>query len=118
MRLYEIENSESQLVSTVVNVLYNLRGQADDEQQAQELSFPAFENIVKNTGFAFFNYDLFKKLYDTNQSVKSLVKDFNQDTIILDTEADAEIDNNMNYDDEGSTDNVKKMAQSALRKRT
>jgi hypothetical protein len=72
---------------------------------------------MKNTGYPMFNYNLFKTIYDTSNTLKNVVDDFNQETIVLKTEKQAEKDPTMNYDKTGSTDIVKKMAQSALNKR-
>ena len=46
-----------------------------------------------------------------------MVDDFNQERIVLKTEKEAQKDPAMNKDDVGSTDVVKKMAKSALKKR-
>ena len=39
-----------------------------------------------------FNYNLFKTIYDTSNTLKSVVDDFNQETIVLKTEKQAEKD--------------------------
>jgi hypothetical protein len=46
-----------------------------------------------------------------------VVDDFDQEKIILNTEKQAEKDPEMDYDDQGSTDVVKKMARSAMNRR-
>jgi hypothetical protein len=103
--------------SAVINTLTNLRGSADDADQTSEISFGALEQILKNTGYPQFNYDLFKNIRLRSDTLKSVVDDFDQDKIILKTEKQAEKDPAMDLDDVGSTDVVKKMAQSALKKR-
>jgi len=45
------------------------------------------------------------------------VADFDQDKIVIKTDAEAEKDPKMDYDDQGSTDVVKKMARSAMNRR-
>jgi hypothetical protein len=118
MRFVEFQDSKTiELQSAVVNTLINLRGSADDADQTSEISFGALEQILKNTGYPQFNYNLFKTLYDGSDTLKSVVDDFDQDKIILKTEKQAEKDPAMDLDDVGSTDTVKKMAQSALKKR-
>ena len=118
MRFVEFQDSKTiELQSAVVNTLLNLRGSADDADQTSEISFGALEQILKNTGYPQFNYNLFKTLYDGSDTLKSVVDDFDQKKIILKTEKQAEKDPAMDLDDVGSTDTVKKMAQSALKKR-
>ena len=72
---------------------------------------------MTNTGFPAFNYDVFKKLYDQGQTLKNVVKDFNQEKIVVKTEKDAEDDPQMDFDNQGSTDKVKQMARSAMKRR-
>ena len=118
MRFVEFQDSKTiELQSAVMNTLMNLRGDADDADQTSEISFGALEQILKNTGYPQFNYNLFKTLYDGSNTLKSVVDDFDQDKIILKTEKQAEKDPTMDLDDVGSTDTVKKMARSALKKR-
>ena len=118
MRFVEFQDSKTiEMQSAVVNTLTNLRGSADDADQTSEISFGALEQILKNTGYPQFNYNLFKNLYNGSDTLKSVVDDFNQERIILKTEKQAEKDPAMDLDDVGSTDTVKKMARSALKKR-
>jgi hypothetical protein len=56
-------------------------------------------------------------MYDGSEALKSVVDDFNQDKVVLRTEKEMAKDAPMDYDDNGSTDTVKKMARSALKKR-
>ena len=118
MRFQEFQNnSNKELESALVNTLTNMRGDADDQETTAEISFDALDSIMKNTGYPTFNYNLFKTIYDTSDILKNVVDDFNQETIVLKTEKQAKKDPAMDYDDTGSTDTVKKMAQSALKKR-
>ena len=119
MRFQEFQNDKTQEIeSAVMNTLTNLRGSADDADQTSELSFGALEQILKNTGYPQFNYNLFKSLYDRSDALKSVVDDFDQEKIVLNTEKQAEKDQAMDFDGQGSTDMVKKMARSALKRRT
>ena len=118
MRFVEFQDSKTiEVQSAVVNTLTNLRGSADDADQTSEISFGALEQILKNTGYPQFNYELFKKIYDSGDTLKSVVDDFDQDKIILKTDKQAEKDPAMDLDDVGSTDRVKQMARSALKRR-
>ena len=94
-----------------------MQGDADEKDQSSEISFDAVQSLMTNTGFPAFNYDVFKKLYDQGQTLKNVVKDFNQEKIVVKTEKDAEDDPQMDFDNQGSTDKVKQMARSAMKRR-
>jgi hypothetical protein len=118
MRFQEFQDPKTkELESALMNTLTNLRGSADDAEQTSEISFDALQQILKNTGYPMFNYNLFKSMYDKSGVLKNVVDDFDQEKIILKTEKEAEKDPAMNKDDLGSTDVVKKMAKSALKRR-
>ena len=119
MRFQEFQDNKTvELQSAVINTLTNIRGDANDAEQTTEISFAALDQIMRNTGYPQFNYNLFKTMYDSSDALKSVVDDFNQEKIVLKTEKEMAKDQPMNYDDTGSTDVVKKMAKSALKKRT
>jgi len=117
MRFTEFKNNNKELESALVNTLTNLRGEADDRNQSSEISFAAVDQIMKNTGYPTFSYDLFKHLHDSGDTLKNVVKDFDQEKIVLKTEKDAETDPEMDFDNQGSTDKVKQMAKSAMKRR-
>jgi hypothetical protein len=117
MRFTEFKNSNKELESALVNTLMNVRGDADDKNQSSEISFDAVDSIMKNTGHPTFSYDLFKHLYDSGDTLKNVVKDFDNEKIVLKTEKDAEEDPEMDFDNQGSTDKVKQMAKSAMNRR-
>ena len=100
-----------------MNVLMNMKGDADEKNKASEISLDAVKSIMSNTGYPAFNYDVFKKIYDQDGDLKNVVADFDNDKIIVKTDAEAEKDPAMDYDDQGSTDVVKKMAKSAMNRR-
>ena len=116
MRFREF-NQDKDLESALVNSLLNMQGDADEKDQSSEISFDAVQSLMTNTGFPAFNYDVFKKLYDQGQTLKNVVKDFNQEKIVVKTEKDAEDDPQMDFDNQGSTDKVKQMARSAMKRR-
>jgi len=118
MRFQEFQSSNKELESALVNTLTNMRGDANDDDQTAQISFDALDQIMKNTGYPTFNYDLFKTIYDNGDTLKNVVDDFDQEKIVLKTEKQAEKDPAMDFDQQGSTDVVKKMAKSALKKRT
>ncbi len=116
MRFFEF-NQDKDLESALVNTLMNMQGDADEKDQSSEISFDAVKSIMSNTGYPAFNYDVFKKLYDTGKVLKNIVADFNQEKIIIKTEKEAEADPKMDFDNQGSTDKVKQMAKSAMNRR-
>ena len=117
MRFFEFNKSDSDLESAIINVLMNMRGDADDQDQSSDISMDAVKQIMSNTGYPAFNYDVFKRIYDADGDLKNVVADFDNEKIIIKTDAEAEKDPAMDYDDQGSTDVVKKMARSAMNRR-
>jgi len=117
VRFYEFKNSDSELESAIINVLMNMRGAADEKDQSSDVSMDAVKQIMSNTGYPAFNYDVFKRIYDQDGDLKNVVADFDQEKIIVKTDHEAEKDPAMDYDDQGSTDVVKKMAKSAMKRR-
>ena len=117
MRFYEFKNTDSELESAIINVLLNMRGDADEKDQPTDISMDAVKQIMSNTGYPAFNYDVFKRIYDQDGDLKNVVADFDQEKIIVKTDHEAEKEPGMDYDDQGSTDVVKKMAKSAMNRR-
>tara|TARA_B100000508_G_C11394602_1_gene245111 strand:+ start:373 stop:726 length:354 start_codon:yes stop_codon:yes gene_type:complete len=116
VRFFEF-NQDKDLESSLVNTLLNMQGDADDRDQSSEISFDAVQSLMTNTGYPAFNYDVFKKLYDQGKTLKNVVADFDQEKIIIKTDKEAEADPKMDFDNQGSTDVVKKMAKSAMNRR-
>ena len=56
-------------------------------------------------------------MYDTGNTLKNVVADFNQEKIVIKTDKEAEDDPEMDFDNQGSTDKVKQMAKSAMNRR-
>ena len=117
MRFFEFNKSDTDLESAIINVLMNMKGDADERDESSEISMDAVKQIMSNTGYPAFNYDVFKRIYDQDGDLKNVVADFDQDKIVIKTDAEAEKDPAMDYDDQGSTDTVKKMAKSAMNRR-
>ena len=115
MRFFEFQNKDLELA--LVNVLSNMKGDADEKDQSSEISMDAVAGIMNNTGYPAFNYDVFKRMYDDGQELKNIVADFDNEKIVIKTDQEAEKDPAMDFDDQGSTDVVKKMAKSAMNRR-
>ena len=117
MRFHEFNKNDTDLESALINVLLNMKGDADEKDKPTDISMDAVKQIMSNTGYPAFNYDVFKKIYDQDGDLKNVVADFDQEKIIVKTDHEAEKDPSMDYDDQGSTDVVKKMAKSAMKRR-
>jgi hypothetical protein len=117
VRFFEFNKSDTDLESAIINVLMNMKGDADERDESSEISMDAVTQIMSNTGYPAFNYDVFKRIYDADGDLKNVVADFDNEKIIINTDAEAEKDPAMDYDDQGSTDTVKKMARSAMKRR-
>ena len=117
MRLYEFQKTDKELESALMNTLINVTSGADDKNKSAEISFDAVREIMKNTGYPAFNYDVFKSMYDGDGDLKNVVSDFDNEKIVIKTDQEAEADPDMDFDNQGSTDVVKKMAKSAMNRR-
>ena len=117
MRFYEFNKSDTDLESALINILLNMKGDADEQDKATDISMDAVKQIMSNTGYPAFNYDVFKKIYDQDGDLRNVVADFDNDKIVVKTDQEAEKEPAMDYDDQGSTDVVKKMAKSAMNRR-
>ena len=100
-----------------MNVLLNMKGDADEKDKPSEISMDAVKSIMSNTGYPAFNYDVFKGLYDDDDDLKNIVADFDQEKIVIKTDQETEADPEMDFDNQGSTDKVKQMAKSAMNRR-
>ena len=116
MRFFEF-NQDKDLESALVNTLMNMQGDADEKDQATDISMDAVKQIMSNTGYPAFNYDVFKRIYDADGDLKNVVADFDNEKIVVKTDQEAEDNPEMDFDNQGSTDVVKKMAKSAMNRR-
>ena len=95
----------------------NMKGDADEKNSSSEISMDAVKSVMANTGYPAFNYDVFKSMYDADGDLKNVVADFDNEKIVVKTDQEAEADPSMDFDNQGSTDVVKKMAKSAMNRR-
>jgi len=116
MRFFEF-NQDKDLKHALMNVLMNMKGDADDKGNDSQISMDAVQGVLANTGYPAFNYDVFKRIYDTDDDLKNIVADFDQEKIVVKTDQEAEDDPEMDFDNQGSTDKVKQMAKSAMKRR-
>jgi hypothetical protein len=117
VRFFEFNKSDTDLESALINILMNMKGDADEREQASDISMDAVKQIMSNTGYPAFNYDVFKRIYDAAGDLQNVVADFDNEKIVVKTDQEAEDNPEMDFDNQGSTDVVKKMAKSAMNRR-
>ena len=115
MRFFEFNDKD--LKSALMNVLSNMKGDADDRDSSATISVDAVKDIMANTGYPAFNYDVFKRMYDQDKDLQNLISDFDDEKIVVKTKKDTASDPEMDFDNQGSTDKVKQMAKSAMKRR-
>ena len=71
-------------------VLRNRPADANLKKEPSEFSFDELNVLMKNTGREQFDYRSFKAAYDSDARIKTMVKNFNQDSITLKTDTDAD----------------------------
>ena len=84
------------------------------KKQASEFSFDMLNKLMRNAGREQFDYRSFKAAYDSDERLKSMIKNFNQDGITLKTDTDADVA--APQEDPGNT-KVSQMAKRATNKR-
>jgi hypothetical protein len=113
MRFYEISDNP---VDDLVIVLRNQIKRANTEGSSAELSWQAISSLMSDMGHGEYSYDAFKSEYDSNPDLKSIVKNFNADGIVLNTRIDKpEQGSDGEVDD--SQKSVNAMAKRATNKR-
>jgi len=108
MRLFEVEDH---FTDDLVTVLRNQLGRGDAKHTSLVLSYDALSNIMKNMGYGQIDYDGFKKMYDDNEDLKSIVQNFNADKVTLSTKTQP--DSDQEKIDQPSGPSVDQMASSA-----
>jgi hypothetical protein len=82
MRLFEVE---SRFIDDLETLLRNLVGRGDSKKSPRVLTYPALSNLLRNLGYGDINYDIFSKIYDENPEIKPLIRNFNDQQIVLGT---------------------------------
>lgn len=86
MRLFEVEDH---FANDLAVVLKNLIGRSNSKKEFATLSYEDLSTIMKNMGYGEIEYDEFAKVFDSNPALKSVVKNFDENGIVLATEKDA-----------------------------
>lgn len=113
MRFFEFTD-DSQPIDGFINTLRNLIGRASSKKAPAKMNWAALDKIVKSNGFELaMDYETFKSIYDSNPSVQSLVKNFNDQGIELNVPGAPESEKEPTQGGQSSQDAVDKMAASA-----
>ena len=51
MRFFEFNKSDTDLESALINILLNMKGDADEKDKASDISMDAVKQIMSNTGY-------------------------------------------------------------------
>ena len=116
MRLFELASSE--LENDLVLLFRNQVQRANAEGAPAELSYQAITNLMKASGHGAFDYGVFKSMYDTSPDIKAVVKNFNQDGVVLNTQMQKDPDGTVDDVDSSPTNNIEKMAKRATKRRS
>ena len=85
------------------------------KKQASEFSFDELNKLMRNAGREQFDYRTFKAAYDSDERLKKMIKNFNQQGLTLKTDVDADT-SAPQKDVEGSS-KVSQMAKRATKLR-
>ena len=80
------ENTASEDAFKALIMLF--RQNADNEKESSTMSWDAIQNYMSNMGHSM-DYNQFKAMYDQKPELKSLVSDFNDQGVTINTTADA-----------------------------
>ena len=116
MRLFEVAGNE--LEQDLVLLFRNQIQRANAEGAPAELSYNAITNLMKASGHGSFDYGVFKSLYDASPELQSIVQNFNQDGVVLNTEMQRDNDGTIDNVDSSPTNNIEKMAKRATKRRS
>jgi hypothetical protein len=87
MRLFEVAD---RFVDDLETILRNLVGRGDSKHAPQSLTWPALGNMLKNMGYGGLTYDQFAKVYDENPQIQPLIRDYNDQGLVLGTKEEPE----------------------------
>jgi hypothetical protein len=73
---------------------------------------------MKASGHGSFDYGVFKSLYDASPELQSIVQNFNQDGVVLNTEMQRDSGGTVDNVDSSPTNNIEKMAKRATKRRS
>lgn len=87
MRLFE---ADTRFVDDLETLLRNRIGRSDAKQASQTLTWPALSNMLRGFGYGDIDYAGFRRIYDENPSIHPLIRNFNEEGIVLGTQEEPE----------------------------
>lgn len=93
----ESDSGEEQLANTSMGgnlgpVLMFLRKRCEDSGMVPKMRTASLIQMVKNAGDTSFNYDSLVNAFEENDAIKDMIKNFNENEIVLSSNADEEED--------------------------
>lgn len=85
MRLFEFEDA---FANTLITVLRNAKGRSDQEDAPLFLPWQAVSQLMEPYGYGSVSYKQFAVLYDQNPDFQSIVQNFNDKGLEVDTQAE------------------------------
>ena len=107
MRLFEVEDRFADDLETA---LRNLVGRSNQKHASLKLTYQALSNILKNMGYGDVDYQEFKKVYDSSQSIQNIVRSFDEHSVMISTEAEKDDDEIEQGEGEPRSPSVDQMA--------
>ena len=119
----QLGGGEGTLTSNLLPVLMFLKKRAEDRELSAKLHTDSLIQLVQNAGDTTFTYQSLVDAFENNEAVKALIKNFNEEEVILKSDNDPDDDADIDHEDsEGGqaqdpTEVVKGMAKSAASER-
>lgn len=85
MRLFEVEDTFARDLELV---LRNQMGRSNAKHSTLKLTYPALSNMMKNMGYGNIDFQGLQKIVDGNPSLQGIIRDYNENEIIVSTEVD------------------------------
>jgi hypothetical protein len=85
MRLFEFEDA---FANTLITVLRNAKGRSDEEDAPLFLPWVAVSRLMEPYGYGEITYKQFAGLYDQNPDFQSVVQNFDEKGLEIDTQAE------------------------------
>lgn len=118
MRLYELKSSSSnEIESTLISLLQYLKGKGTQTSAGIRIPIKSVNELMKNLGYGI-TYDEINLMQQKNPAIKNLIKNIDQNEIIINT--GHEIDSDLTDQGEfipGDEQTVQQMAKSAVHRR-
>lgn len=89
MRLFEVEDTFARDLELV---LRNQMGRSNAKNATLKLTYPALSNMMKNMGYGSVDFQGLQKIVDGNPSLQGIIRDYNENEIIVSTKVEKQDD--------------------------